>query len=59
MFGNRVSKDIDDIKVFEKMTHKYIYSKGNVIFDNRKSKITIHASLNNRFMRGYHDRIRS
>lgn len=57
MFGNSVSKDIDGIKVFEKMTHKYIYSKGKVIFDNSKPKITIRSSLNNRFMGGYHDRI--
>lgn|GEM_PF-3307028 len=59
MFGNSVSKDIDGIKIFKKMTHKYIYSEGNVIFDNSKSKIAIQSSLNNRFTRGYHDRIRS
>lgn len=49
MFRNRVYKDIDDIKVFEKMAHKnYICCGGNFIPDDSKFKTTIHSSLNNR-----------
>jgi hypothetical protein len=60
MFGNRVSKDIDDIKVFEKTARKnYIYCEEKFILDDSKLKKTIHFSLITDCSRGYHDRIRS
>ena len=51
MFGNIVSKEINDnIKVFEKMAHKYyIWCDGNFKENNTKFKTTTCSSLNKRF----------